>query len=105
MIQITRVEHLLHCVVPAATVRMQVEAAGIGERAVPAEIAALETALQLITQAGFVVHTPRWQRGPSLIQDAKQILTQMIDSKRRGDAIGGNDEAQGMHRERAPKRD
>lgn len=37
MIRITQREHLLHCIVPAATVRLEVEAAGIGDRVVPAE--------------------------------------------------------------------
>jgi hypothetical protein len=48
MIRVTQREHLLHCVVPAVDVRAG-EAPGIGERAVPAEVAALEAAL---TKAG-----------------------------------------------------
>jgi hypothetical protein len=46
MIQITQRIHLLHCVVPAATVRAG-EAPGIGERAVPAEREALRQALRI----------------------------------------------------------
>ena len=94
MIQITQREHLLHCVVPAATVRMQEEATGMEDRAVPAEIAALEAALSIVTK--------EWPRalasGDRPMSHwagmCETALREIIYLKRRRDAIGGNDGAE-----------